>query len=156
MRLATSFQRETGVVVDGDGAMPRALDRELEVVLLRCAQEALANVRKHAGARHAAHLVVADGEDVVLTVTDDGVGPGDARPGERGFGLAGMRDRAALVGGSFEFGPGARRGRAAARRRAAVLHPRGPRRSPTTPAAPTTSTNPTARPNPTSPMGGAA
>jgi signal transduction histidine kinase len=34
------------------------------------------------------------------------VGPGDAAPGEQGFGLAGIRDRAALVGGSFEFGPG--------------------------------------------------
>jgi signal transduction histidine kinase len=44
--------------------------------------------------------------DVTLTVTDDGVGPGDATPGSTGFGLAGIRDRAALVGGSFEFGPG--------------------------------------------------
>ena len=49
-RLATSFERETGVAVTvtADAA---GLDRELEVVLLRCAQEALANVRKHAKAR---------------------------------------------------------------------------------------------------------
>jgi len=107
-RLATAFERETGVAVTvtADAA---GLDRELEVVLLRCAQEALANVRKHAKARTAT-IEVAEtdaGDEVVLTVADDGVGPGDAAPGEQGFGLAGIRDRAALVGGSFEFGPGA-------------------------------------------------
>ncbi len=104
-RLALSFGRETGVTVTVE-ADATGLDRELEVVLLRCAQEALANVRKHAKAQSAVVSVVASGEDVVLTVTDDGVGSGDVRPGERGFGLAGIRDRAALVGGSFAFGPG--------------------------------------------------
>ena len=106
-RLATSFERETGVAVTvtADAA---GLDRELEVVLLRSAQEALANVRKHAKARTATIDVVETpaGDEVVLTVADDGVGPGDVAPGEQGFGLAGIRDRAALVGGSFEFGPG--------------------------------------------------
>lgn len=104
-RLAASFERETGVTVtvSSDAA---GLDRELEVVLLRCAQEALANVRKHASATAAAIDVTANDGEVVLTVADDGVGPSDAQPGERGFGLAGIRDRAALVGGSFEFGPG--------------------------------------------------
>jgi signal transduction histidine kinase len=87
------------------------LDRELEVVLLRCAQEGLANVRKHARARHAWVTVAGrDGEDVTLEVRDDGVGPGDAVPGDDGFGLAGMRDRVALVGGRVEFGPGERGG----------------------------------------------
>jgi signal transduction histidine kinase len=105
-RLATSFERETGVSVTVSADVA-GLDRELEVVLLRSAQEALANVRKHARAM-AATIDVAEREgEVELTVTDDGVGPGDAVPGEGGFGLAGIRDRAALVGGSFEFGPGA-------------------------------------------------
>ncbi len=106
-RLATAFAREThvAVTVEADAA---GLDRELEVVLLRSAQEALANVRKHARARSAAISVAASEAEVVLTVTDDGRGPGDAAStlGERGFGLAGIRDRAALVGGAFEFGPG--------------------------------------------------
>jgi len=104
-RLATSFECETGVSVTVSADVA-GLDRELEVVLLRSAQEALANVRKHAHAE-AATIAVAEREgEVVLTVTDDGVGPGGAVPGEGGFGLAGIRDRAALVGGSFEFGPG--------------------------------------------------
>lgn len=109
-RLASAFERETGVQVSAttDAA---GLDRELEVVLLRCAQEGLANVRKHARARHAWVTVTArDGEDVTLEVRDDGVGPGDAVPGDDGFGLVGMRDRVALVGGRVEFGPGERGG----------------------------------------------
>ncbi|WP_438854684.1 sensor histidine kinase [Agromyces sp. M3QZ16-3] len=106
-RLANSFERETGVRVtvraDASG-----LDRELEVVLLRSAQEALANVRKHANASAAEIVVTAAGTppEIVLAVRDDGVGPGDAAPGENGFGLAGMRDRVALVGGRLEFAPG--------------------------------------------------
>ena len=105
-RLASGFERETGVrvTVDADAA---GLGRELEVVLLRCAQEGLANVRKHAHADQARVTVAAgDGEHVTLEVRDDGVGPGDAVPGDDGFGLAGMRDRVALVGGRVEFGPG--------------------------------------------------
>ncbi|NUT57519.1 MAG: sensor histidine kinase, partial [Agromyces sp.] len=105
-RLAVSFERETGVAVSVS-ADDAGLDRELEVVLLRSAQEALANVRKHARASAATIEVAATGDDVVLTVADDGVGPGEAQPGEHGFGLAGIRDRAALAGGTFEFGPGA-------------------------------------------------
>ena len=104
-RLATSFERETGVQVSV-AADADALDRELEVVLLRCAQEGLANVRKHAHAEHATIEIAAGPAEVVLVVRDDGVGPAAAVPGEGGFGLAGMRDRVALVGGEFAFGPG--------------------------------------------------
>lgn len=105
-RLARSFERETGVQVTVSSDVAE-LGRETEVVLLRTAQEGLANVRKHARAAHATISVLAAPGEVVLTVTDDGVGPGSAAPGESGFGLAGIRDRAALVGGSFsiEAGP---------------------------------------------------
>ena len=104
-RLATGFERETGVRVSVDADVS-GLDRELEVVLLRCAQEALANVRKHARASAATIAVSPHGGEVLLEVRDEGVGPGDATPGDGGFGLAGMRDRVALVGGRLEFGPG--------------------------------------------------
>ena len=75
-------------------------------MLLRSAQEGLANVRKHARASHATIAVEQAEHEVVLTVTDDGVGLGAAVPGESGFGLAGLRDRAALVGGSFSVSAG--------------------------------------------------
>lgn len=103
-RLGASFARETGVAVDVRCEVAD-LGRELEVVVLRCAQEGLANVRKHARAAHVRIGVDDDARDaVVLTVRDDGVGPG-SQGGPDGFGLAGMRERAALVGGEFAFGP---------------------------------------------------
>ena len=104
-RLGASFERETGVrvTVSADAS---DLSRDTEVVLLRSAQEGLANVRKHAHASHATIAVEQAGHEVVLTVTDDGIGPGAAVPGEGGFGLAGLRDRAALVGGSFSVRAG--------------------------------------------------
>lgn len=104
-RLASGFERETGVRVSVDAETP-GLDRELEVVLLRCAQEGLANVRKHANATHAVVDVTPAEHEIVLTVRDDGVGPGDLTSTDGGFGLAGMRDRVALVGGRVDVGPG--------------------------------------------------
>jgi len=106
-RLAERFERETGIQVTvdlsglaGHGA---ALDRALEVVLLRCAQEGLANVRKHSRAAAATLAVERSGAAVTLTVTDNGQGLGDYRPeAEHGFGLAGMRDRVHLVGGRLD------------------------------------------------------
>ncbi len=100
-RLAQRMGRETGtpVVVTAPG-LP-TLDRDTEVVLLRCAQEGLANVRKHAGAS-AASLVLTTGEGVArLEVRDDGHGF-DATVATDGFGLSGMHDRLALVGGTLD------------------------------------------------------
>nr|BFE52767.1 hypothetical protein GCM10017745_61940 [Saccharothrix mutabilis subsp. capreolus] len=70
------------------------------VVLLRVAQEAMANARKHAGAtRVGLTLVFGEGE-VELAVVDDGRGfDPDAATG--GFGLAGMRSRVEEVGGGL-------------------------------------------------------
>lgn len=94
--LGERFERETGVTVTTEVRVD--VPRGLEVVLLRCAQEGLANVRKHATASRAdVHLEETDGV-VRLTVIDDGVGPGSASA-DAGFGLAGMRDRLALVDG---------------------------------------------------------
>ncbi|BDZ65124.1 sensor histidine kinase [Agromyces mangrovi Wang et al. 2018] len=104
-RLGQRFARETGVAVQ-TAADASGLDRELEVVLLRCAQEGLANVRKHSHAARASIEVAASAREVVLTVLDDGVGPGDDPGGDGGFGVAGMRDRVALVGGTVSLEPG--------------------------------------------------
>lgn len=111
-RLADRFERETGITVAldlaglepaADGPSAAALDRALEVVLLRCAQEGLANVRKHSRAGAATIGVARIAEQVTLTVTDNGRGLGDYRPeAENGFGLAGMRDRVHLVGGRLD------------------------------------------------------
>ncbi len=88
----------------------RRLPEELELTVFRIAQEALTNVVQHAQAtRVVMHLHFAD-DEVALIVTDDGVGfdvperPENlARAGH--FGLLGMQERAALVGGrlALEF-----------------------------------------------------
>lgn len=104
--LAERFERETGLQVEVRVATE--VPRDLEVVLLRCAQEGLANVRKHAHAASVVLLVAMEAGRAVLTVTDDGRGPttGD------GFGLAGMRDRLALVDGDVALGAAPGRGAA--------------------------------------------
>lgn len=99
-RLGERFQRETGTPVAVTAAGLPPLDRDTEVVLLRCTQEGLANVRKHAKAATASVTLTSEDGSTVLTISDDGTGiPADAAPG---FGLAGMRDRLALVGGTLE------------------------------------------------------
>ena len=81
------------------------LHPEIEVALLRTAQEALANVAKHAGATRAWLTLTFMGDVVTLDVRDDGAGfvVAEGRgPGEgSGFGLTGMRQRIARVAGSL-------------------------------------------------------
>jgi signal transduction histidine kinase len=102
-RLATRFDRETGVRVTAD-VTATAVPRELEVVLLRCAQEGLANVRKHAQASEARVTVERTGDEVRLEVQDNGCGlAADSLVSDRGFGLGGMRERVALVGGRLQI-----------------------------------------------------
>jgi signal transduction histidine kinase len=81
----------------------RGMERELSaaaaLTLYRTAQEGLTNVRKHA-AGASARLLVEFHPDraVTLTVSDEGPGAG---PTSGGFGLLGLRERAALLGGKF-------------------------------------------------------
>jgi signal transduction histidine kinase len=81
-----------------------ALHPEIEVALLRTAQEALANVARHARASHAWLTLSFMGDVVTLDVRDDGSGftPSETAGGPgSGFGLAGMRQRVARVAGSL-------------------------------------------------------
>ncbi len=99
-RLGAAVSSETGlradVRVDGE---PAPLGGVAEVVLLRTAQEALSNVRRHAGAASVAVGLAYEEAAVVLTVTDDGRGF-DPAADRAGFGLDGVRARAAQVGGA--------------------------------------------------------
>jgi signal transduction histidine kinase len=84
----------------------RPLPDEAREALYRAAQEGLTNVRKHARADHA-DLLLDYGESAVrVEVRDDGVGTGD--DGSPGFGLVGLRERAAHLGGwlRVESAPG--------------------------------------------------
>jgi signal transduction histidine kinase len=100
------YSRQTGIKTSlhCDGAARRALTPRSEVQLLRVVQEALTNVRKHAGARHAAVSLNEDDGLVTLAVMDDGVGfdPGRLEEAlDHGFGLASMRERVEQIGGTL-------------------------------------------------------
>jgi signal transduction histidine kinase len=100
-RLGERFERETGIRITVVAENSPALDRDGEVVLLRCAQEALANVRKHSAAPSATLTLTVTDDNVSLHVCDDGKGFDDSVRSS-GFGLEGMRGRLALVSGSLE------------------------------------------------------
>lgn len=79
--------------------------------LYRMAQEAITNAVRHAKNMSAIWVrVQGDAEQVSLSVTDDGEAAAGGGAGSRGFGLLGLAERAALLGGRFEAGPGAVRG----------------------------------------------
>ncbi|MEU5864539.1 hypothetical protein ABZ815_25440 [Nonomuraea sp. NPDC047529] len=100
-RLAAEFQAATGrecVLSIEEGA--QALGAEARLAVARTAQEALTNVRKHApGASVVVTLRRVD-RSSELEVRDHGGQPGPPAPGG-GHGLVGMRERAALIGGTL-------------------------------------------------------
>lgn len=81
------------------------LPKKVDLSAFRIVQESLTNALRHAGpgATATVHVVVADGE-LHIEVVDDGVGRSSWTEGS-GRGLAGMRERAELLGGTFEAGP---------------------------------------------------
>ncbi|MGW7536340.1 sensor histidine kinase [Amycolatopsis sp. NPDC054798] len=105
-RQADRLAEETSVPVqcEVDDALP-SLPTAVEVVLLRAAQEALSNVRKHSGATLVrVRLSAVDGA-IRLRVEDNGCGFAPDASGT-GFGLRGMRSRAEQVGGTLEVRTG--------------------------------------------------
>jgi two-component system nitrate/nitrite sensor histidine kinase NarX len=94
------------VAVDLDaseGALAQ-LRGDAEVQLVRIIQEALVNVRKHAGASSARVRIHAEGDGVEICIEDDGVGyqPVAGQGGAMQFGLSTMRERAEGLGGRLE------------------------------------------------------
>jgi signal transduction histidine kinase/ligand-binding sensor domain-containing protein len=80
----------------------RALPGTMESALLRIAQEALHNVKKHAAARNVSIRLEYGADSIALEVQDDGRGGAVERAAGH-FGLVGMRERAAAMGGSLEI-----------------------------------------------------
>ena len=86
------------IVVQLDEA-PGHLPGDVSIQLLRIVGEALTNVRRHAGARRVELRVALRDEALIASVTDDG--HGIAREAVPGHGIAGMRERAELLGGEL-------------------------------------------------------
>ena len=84
---------------------PRPVAGLAGVTVYRVVQEALTNVLKHAGAERADVELRFGPEALVVTVTDDGRGRSGGPPDGGGHGLAGMRERLAVLGGTLDAGP---------------------------------------------------
>ena len=91
------------VSVSGDmGDVPSGV----EVNAYRIVQEALTNVRRHAGTVHKVDVsVVRDNGSLTIEVDDDGRGAAAEVSSGEGFGIVGMRERVATVGGKLTTGP---------------------------------------------------
>jgi signal transduction histidine kinase len=88
----------------------RTLPSVVELAAYRIVQEALTNVIRHAEARNAAVSVACENDSLVVDVVDDGVTSNGRAPDKRessreGYGLTGMTERAAAIGGRLEHGP---------------------------------------------------
>ncbi len=109
------FRQRTAICVEMNVAGPRRrLSPQVETVLFRVAQEALTNVARHAQASHVRVSLAFTSNQVQLAVADDGRGfsleqvlgaaaPPLGRRERRAWGLLGMQERAALVGGTYQI-----------------------------------------------------
>ena len=93
------------VSLHGEGA-PVSLPVGVDMSAYRIVQEALTNTLRHAGASHADVLVRYTPEAIEIEIEDDGTGGASENTGGRG--IVGMRERASLLGGVLETGPGPR------------------------------------------------
>jgi len=104
--LVEGFALDSGtdarLAVEGQ---PADLAPDARLALYRTAQEALTNVRRHARATHVELRLRWEPDGAELTVENDGVAEA-AVPPRAGYGLAGMRERAELLGGKLELGAG--------------------------------------------------
>ena len=87
------------IVAEGTAADPLVLGPTATVEVYRIVQEALANAARHSGATHAVVSLATDDGRLRVTVSDDGIGFTRGPEHELGIGLAGMEERAELLGG---------------------------------------------------------
>jgi signal transduction histidine kinase len=90
------------VALQIEGDIRDRLPTDLELALYRVAQEALNNIARHSRAQYAQVILKREAREVTLEIQDDGIGFNTAlmqREGSYGSGLAGMRERLALIGG---------------------------------------------------------
>jgi PAS domain S-box-containing protein len=103
--LAEQHQQAATMEVDCDLDLPREAEARptpvLETAVYRLVQEALNNVSKHSMARRADVTVRSSPASIEIEIRDDGVGF-DPKLVREGFGLVGMRERAALLGGTLQ------------------------------------------------------
>jgi PAS domain S-box-containing protein len=106
------MKQESGIDFHLETALERSPASETQVIAYRVAQEALGNVRKHAGARRVECAVSAADDGILTRIADDGVGFDSSRNGSvpGHLGLIAMRERAEMAGGWFRITSSAGKG----------------------------------------------
>jgi signal transduction histidine kinase len=108
-QLCTRFRAAGPEVLYRSAGELDALDRGVQLMTYRIVQEALTNTLKHAGPRTRIDVLVAAADSELRVRVQDTGRPDDPHqlepPAEEGHGLAGMRERAALYGGTVAAGP---------------------------------------------------
>jgi signal transduction histidine kinase len=104
-QLLTDWSRQLDIKVDFEGEWIKDVRfaADIETALYRVAQEALTNVARHANAKHGSMIVELNAGDIIAVVEDDGRGFDASAPALGRMGLEGMRERATLVGGTFDI-----------------------------------------------------
>lgn len=107
--LVREFTSRTGIRVSLDAGDACALPLASEAELYRIAEQALANVRDHADAKHVQVALSCTRGKVTLAIADDGRGFDPRRIAEDRHGVRGMRERARIAGGTLRIAsaPGA-------------------------------------------------
>jgi PAS domain S-box-containing protein len=103
------FAKRSGLKIELDlPAADLVRDDALATALFRIVQESLTNIARHAAANTVAVRLAVEGEELVLTVRDDGKGLAEEARHGNGIGLVSMRERATALGGqlSIASGPG--------------------------------------------------
>jgi len=100
-RLTASFQEATQIAIQMDlPDEPCEINSAQHLVLYRAAQEALTNIQRHASAQHVDIRLVCSEQHIEFIVRDDGRGL-SVTSENKGFGLMGLRERAAQLGGEL-------------------------------------------------------
>ena len=107
--LSDRVSRRWDLPVTVQASIEQPLPALVETTLYRIAQEALANVVKHARAKHVEISLRGCSQRVACSICDDGIGFDPAamalRKGERGLGLVEIHERTAALGGLVRFAP---------------------------------------------------
>jgi NarL family two-component system sensor histidine kinase LiaS len=98
---ATRWSHQTGIEVSLDLQVEQAIPTQVEGALFRVAQEALANVLKHSGARHVEIKLVCTERVITYEVIDDGRGFDVESAAGKGMGLRSMRERIEALEGEL-------------------------------------------------------
>ena len=104
-RRAAARGRRSRWPVDARRAAAAPLPAGVDLSAYRIVQEALTNTLRHAGATGRRGRCALAGGAIEVEVVDDGRGAGRRRRERAGAGIAGMRERAAMLGGTLEAGP---------------------------------------------------